>query len=166
MKLSEDVEISTRKGMTFAFNHEQNRIVLKASALTGKEAVYVNDQLVSKARNIKTHSVHTFTYQGTTYQIGLKVDSILKGKMTCTLSADGHQITSYQLHYHKRKSNKFVELPLIVLAGAAMGIGLSNGMITHWMAIVFIVVVAIWAGLSVKGQWVCTECKSAKELQV
>ena len=154
MKLSEDVEISTRKGMTFAFNHEQNRIVLKASALTGKEAVYVNDQLVSKARNIKTHSVHTFTYQGTTYQIGLKVDSILKGK-----------ITSYQLHYHKRKSNKFVELPLIVLAGAAMGIGLSNGMITHWMAIVFIVVVAIWAGLSVKGQWVCTECKSAKELQ-
>ena len=53
MKLSEDVEISTRKGMTFAFNHDQNRIVLKASALTGKEAVYINDELVSEARNIK-----------------------------------------------------------------------------------------------------------------
>lgn len=165
MKLSEDIEISTRKGMTFAFSHDKNRIVLKASALTGREAVYINEQLVSEARNIKTHSVHEFTYQGIAYQVGLKVDNILKGKMTCTLNANGHQITSYQLHYHKRKSNKLVELPFIVLGGAAMGIGLSNGIITHWMAIVFIIGTAIWAGLRVKGQWVCTECKPDEELQ-
>ncbi len=64
MILNENVEISVQKGMSFRFEDEDIEIIYKCSSLSGKERVEVNGRLVSKSKNFKTRSIHSFTING------------------------------------------------------------------------------------------------------
>ena len=165
MTLNNNVDLSLLKGMTFTFTHLQQVIVLKVSALTGKEAVYINNKLVSQARNIKTHTVHECDHEGIAYRIELHVDSLLKGNITCSLTADEQPVTTYELSYDKRKGKPLIELPLLVLVGAGLGVGMSYGVVTHWMAWMCIGVTMVWAAKKSRKQWVCRERCFTADLQ-
>jgi hypothetical protein len=68
----------------YEFTYQQHHIKLVNSGI-GKESLYVNDELISTAFNWKFVSEHMFELNNNQMKIQLKVTSMLKGKLTCSL---------------------------------------------------------------------------------
>jgi hypothetical protein len=92
--------VSFLTGLWFVFDVEGTQVALWASALTGKEELYVAGQKVSEARRMRRTSAHRFTLEGAEYTLDLGVVSQLRCKYACTLLRDGvavqRQVTQYK----------------------------------------------------------------------
>lgn len=75
------------------------RIVAFGSALTGKEIVFVNDEIVSSIRSFTRKSQHRFTHEGHRYELAFNMESILTGKLTCSLTKDGTPLAETSKSY-------------------------------------------------------------------
>lgn len=78
--------LNTKKlGYKFYFQDGDDQIACFGAFFTGKEEVYINDELVSSKRNSKCVSTHTFNFAGCEYQIKFAMQNILTGRLECTL---------------------------------------------------------------------------------
>lgn len=53
------------------FDHHGHEITFKFSTWSGREEVFVNNQLVSESRTWSTKSTHKFTLDGTVYELSI-----------------------------------------------------------------------------------------------
>lgn len=97
------------------FEHLDRAIKLWFSTFSGKEKVYVNDELVSEGRSWRFKNIHRFTYQGTNYEVEVGVDGwrgLLSSIYKIELRADGQRIDQDEIDYMasmgaKGKDGKF-----------------------------------------------------------
>lgn len=87
------------KGYTFTFEDNDNQIVAWFSALSGREKVFVNSELVASNWNYAKNSSNTFAVNSDVYSTSLEVKSLLKGPIICTLIKNNEP--------HKRKKLLF-----------------------------------------------------------
>lgn len=81
-----NTEVSIRNGYWFPFDSEKNRIVAFGSAWSGMEKIFVNDELVSKKRNmLNFNSRHEFEIDGEKYEVFYLVTGWVSGEIECLL---------------------------------------------------------------------------------
>lgn len=128
--MSKKKPFSFIKGYTFSFKEEGTLIEAWFSALSGLEKVYVNGELVSSQRNIATDSTNSFSVGANEYSTNLKVVSLLKGPLVCTLIKNGKEHMRQRLIFSKaNKSSKglpfIARFSFFILLGALFGVARS-----------------------------------------
>ena len=89
--------LNTRKlGYKFYFQDGDDQIACFGSYFTGKEEVYVNDELISNKRNQRIHSVHQFNIGDNDFKVMFEMRNILTGRLECSLYKNGQFIKSYE----------------------------------------------------------------------
>ncbi len=74
--------LNTKKiGYKFYFQDGDNQIACFGSFFTGKEEVYINDDLVSSKRSMGLKSKHQFEFAEQSYQIEYEMINMLTGKV-------------------------------------------------------------------------------------
>ncbi|MFT2090572.1 hypothetical protein [Paraglaciecola sp. 2405UD69-4] len=96
--MKSDILNSKKLGYKIYFRDGDNQIACFGSYFTGKEEVYVNDELVSSKRSLGISSSHKFEFEGSTYQVVFNVQNILIGTLVCSLSKNSKLIEE-QKHY-------------------------------------------------------------------
>ena len=86
---------SVTGGIWFVFSHEGNTIRVWGSSLTGKERIYVEDQIVAEARNFKRHEKLEFSIGDKKYAVTFNVISMAKGQLECILSCNGASVDAF-----------------------------------------------------------------------
>jgi len=74
-----------KSGYNFYFQEGDNQIACFGSFFTGKEEVYIDDDLVSTKRSFGFKSVHQFELQGTQYRVIYDLINPITGKVECSL---------------------------------------------------------------------------------
>ena len=71
----------------YSFTFEIDGIVIRAcgSGFSGKESVFLDDELVSETRTHKTTSAHEFTCGNIDYRVEFEVINMIKGQLACRL---------------------------------------------------------------------------------
>lgn len=116
--------VTLRNGYWFYFYDGDLRITAFGSGLSGREAVFVEEELVSSKRSFRMGNIHHFDYANHRYQVELKVESIWTGQLSCTLSKDGEVIA--------RETKSYIENPNDFWKANAKGIlliGLLGGVV-------------------------------------
>jgi len=89
--------LNTRKlGYKFYFQDGDNQIACFGSYFTGKEEVFINDELVSDKRNQKVASAHLFKHGEDDFKVTFEMRNILTGRLECSLYKNGQFIKSYE----------------------------------------------------------------------
>lgn len=109
------------------FEHQQNEIIFKFSTWSGKEEVFVNNELVSSARNWRTQSHHTFSINGTHYKLSLSLNgfkNLLIGRTEIVLMANGQVVDQDTYCFTTSAKNNpkkaaWVLIPSFILGGIA-----------------------------------------------
>lgn len=78
-----------KQGYNFYFNLEGQEIRAYGSYLSGREEVYVNDNLVSKKRSLNFKSHHEFKLDEDTFEVEFNVVNLLNGEIECVLIKNG-----------------------------------------------------------------------------
>ncbi len=77
-----------RNGYNFHFEFNGMSFRAGGSSVSGKEFVYVNDELVSSKRSQSTLSEHEFSVDGHNYKLEFEVLDKVKGELACRLYCD------------------------------------------------------------------------------
>lgn len=100
-------ELSTlsifRNGYSFSFEDEGNSIVAWFSALTGKEKVFANKELVASQRNLNKNSTNSFEIGENKYTTKIEIKSLLKGPFICQLLKNEMAIKKQKLVFPQPK---------------------------------------------------------------
>jgi len=83
--MNNDILNTKKLGYKFYFQDGDDQIACFGAFFSGKEEVYVNDDLVSSKRSSKCVSKHTFNFDGSAYQVKFDMQNILTGRLECTL---------------------------------------------------------------------------------
>lgn len=79
-----DAGLDKKRGYQFYFKAGDNQIACFGSFFTGKEDVYVNDELVSSKRNFGFKSAHEFEIEGVKYRVVYDLVNLITGKVECS----------------------------------------------------------------------------------
>lgn len=117
---------SLRQGYWFYFNDEGTPITVFGSSYSGKEVVFVGEEIVSSKRNLLRRSGrHPFHIGATPYEVELALTEIMTGKLECRLFKNGEQIACETKAYidSARRSWKsyFKELFWLFVFGGLVG---------------------------------------------
>ncbi len=82
-----------RKGYRFYFTDNDDSIVAYGSALSGKEIVYLNGQVVSEIRSIRRSSEHHFSQNGINYRLRFTMTDLIRGTLECELYRDDELVS-------------------------------------------------------------------------
>lgn len=118
---------SFRKGISFVFHDGANTILVWGSSFSGKEKVYLNEQLVAETRRMKMNGEHTFKdYAGNLYTVKILTTNALKGVIECHLYKNETAVMKYECRYRfgSMMNKKF----LMALFGGSIAIGVLGGL--------------------------------------
>jgi hypothetical protein len=113
--------VSVKHGYWFYFDDEGTQIVAFASALSGKEVVFVDDEIVSSKHNFRLKATHSFEHKGHQYEVTIALENLLKGTINCSLQKDGVLINKTRKSFHQRSLKKLFLASLCI--GALCGFG-------------------------------------------
>ncbi len=115
---------SARHGYWFYFDIEGIKITAFGSAFSGKEIIFIDDDIVSECRSYRVSNGHKFEYQGSQYEVRFTMQNILTGNLICEVFKDGKKIATENKAYFggSDTSTKTTLLWLFVI-GAASGVG-------------------------------------------
>lgn len=135
--MSKPKAFSFLKGYSFTFDDEGRNIEAWFSSLSGSEKVFVDGTLVSSTRNITTRSSNNFQIGEDSYNTSLKMVSIFKGPVVCTLSKNGEEIKRQKLVYppHKydlKKPAYWFELLIYLAAFSLISVGVFVFALNYW----------------------------------
>ena len=120
--MNNDILNTKKLGYKFYFQDGDDQIACFGSYFTGKEEVYINDELVSEKRSINVTSTHQFELSGNRFNVKFEMHNILTGRLECSLFKNKKLIKSYE------QSSLFnnPKTSLKVFAGSFLG-GLIGG---------------------------------------
>ncbi len=117
-KIPEKSQAGISTGFWFVWNDGTNTIKGWGSPLSGMERVYLNDQLVSEKRNLKTKSEHNFDDRNNDhYEVSFNVANILKG-IECQFKKNGIVQKKITCRYQFGRIFKLKNLVLFLLGFA------------------------------------------------
>ncbi|MBL1140799.1 MAG: hypothetical protein HND53_02100 [Proteobacteria bacterium] len=87
-----------RNGYKFQFEFNGLSFRAGGSSVSGKEAVYVNDELVSSKRSQSTLSEHEFSVDGNNYKLEFEVLDKSKGELACRLYCEDKLVKLFASH--------------------------------------------------------------------
>jgi hypothetical protein len=116
-------KVSLKHGYWFYFDDAGIQIVAFASALSGKEVVFVDDEIVSNMRSFKLKATHRFEHKGHQYEVVIALENIFSGAISCSLLKDGILLTKTSKSLYQRSLNKLflVSLCIGILCGFGVG---------------------------------------------
>ena len=79
-------------GLCFVFKIDDITVKAKGSLLSGKEFIYINEELVSEQKSLNKVSKHKFEKDGKEYEVIFYMPSVMRGKLECMLFQDGQLI--------------------------------------------------------------------------
>lgn len=82
--MNDETYLDNKSAYKFYFQEGDNQIACHGSYFTGKEEIYLNDDLVSSKRNFGFKGVHQFDIKGDQYSVIYELSNLLSGKITCT----------------------------------------------------------------------------------
>ncbi|HEY7886317.1 MAG TPA: hypothetical protein VIC08_15330 [Cellvibrionaceae bacterium] len=88
------MKVELRKGIQCYFDVDGITIKVWGSAWSGRELVYLNDQVVSDKRSYRLSTPHEFEHAGVHYKVELGTESILRGQYSIVLLRNGERIDS------------------------------------------------------------------------
>ncbi|MDO6427162.1 hypothetical protein Q4489_09070 [Thalassotalea sp. 1_MG-2023] len=111
-------QVGYREGYHFYFTFDEQHIHVHCSALSGKESIYVNEELVITQRSLGLKSCQTLTIANKTVEIEITMAKILTGEVHCTLIVDNtHVATQKQVLKKRYQLNDKTLLPWMLLFG-------------------------------------------------
>ena len=123
--MSNTDSFSFLRGYSFSFEDNGNTIKAWFSSLTGKEKVFVNNQLVSSQRNLSKNSSNHFSIKDDNYSTSIIVKSIFTGPITCTLIKNNTPFKRKKLIFknieHVNKHSYALRLIAYVTLGLLLG---------------------------------------------
>jgi hypothetical protein len=87
-KIPPNSQVSVLKGFWFIFQDGDREIAAWASALTFREQVFINKQLLSEKRSLNIKSKHHLILEENVYEIVFNISNFLTGKLNCSLIKD------------------------------------------------------------------------------
>lgn len=119
--------VSLRNGLWFYFNEVAPRIVVFASAMTGREVVLIDEEIVSEQRNLFSHTgTHRFDHQGSTWLITVALTNRWNREITCTVCKDGTQVAQSARAYRDSKASSWLPFCVGVVSGVLVWIVLDK----------------------------------------
>jgi len=97
--MSEENSVNLKKGVSFKFEDMGNQINLKSKPFSGLEEVFLNGELISSKKSFSKNSSASFEIGKDVYSLDLRIVSMLKGPIICTLNKNGNP--------HKKKQIVF-----------------------------------------------------------
>lgn len=120
-------KVTFRNGYWFFFNDGKNRIAVFGSAMSGKEKVFFNDELVSEHRSLGFNSCHRFERGGRSYEILFLVTNLMRGAIECiALSGDTVIGRETKAFYTDTRKGFWLRIGLFFLGGLAFGIAAAT----------------------------------------
>jgi hypothetical protein len=110
--------VSLRNGYWYYFNDGDIRITVFASALSGREAVFVNDDVVSVKRKFGFRSAHEFRHGASTYSVSITVSKMATAEITCALSKDGQPLATTSKAVFRGRRHFWTLVAIGAVAGA------------------------------------------------
>jgi hypothetical protein len=119
VKIPASSQFSWSDGLWFIFHDGDRQIAVNASAISGRERVFVNNELVADKRSLGMTSEHQFFFDEITYQVIFKVTNLLTAKLECSLIKDDISIGQFKTSLTNNFSLKlfFIALSLGFLVG-------------------------------------------------
>ncbi|MBL1140807.1 MAG: hypothetical protein HND53_02145 [Proteobacteria bacterium] len=115
MQFENDQPVSSpviRNGYDFQFEFNGLSFRGGGSPLSGKEFVYVNDDLVSSKRSRSTLSKHEFSVDGNNYKLEFEVLDKSKGELACRLYYEDKLVKLFAAH----PKRLFITKPLFAIS--------------------------------------------------
>ncbi|GIU11250.1 MULTISPECIES: hypothetical protein [unclassified Shewanella] len=115
--------VTITNGYWYYFNDQDVRITAHGSGYSGKETIYVNDEVVSDKRNlVKMNSCHKFCHLGNDYEVRFKVTSLMKATVECSLYRNNqHLATETKAFLSKDNQSVKKQIFMCFLAGLVFG---------------------------------------------
>jgi hypothetical protein len=113
------------KGYIFLFRDGDNEIEVFGSAVSGKETVRYNDEIVSDKRSFGITTHHLFNMGDDSYKVTYAVTSLLRGGIECSLYKNGELIGQEQQTMYKGSGVKLMGI-MAVFLGLGVIIGYSS----------------------------------------
>ena len=120
------------KGYILVFRDGADEIEVYASAISGKEKVYFNGDIVSEKRNMAFTTRHEFTVGKNSYRVTLIVTSCLRGGVECSLHKNGRKIGYEEQILYQGSWAKIITILL-----GCMTLGIATGYSTGYVTGVF-----------------------------
>lgn len=127
--MDKEEALASKLGYLFYFQCNDNQITCYKSYFSGKEEVYLNDDLLSRKRSFALNSHHAIDIQGTRYDIVYQLVKPLIGKVTCSFLFDNTLILaqSQSLFNGNNKSANNVLLRCFAVGFVAGALGYVAG---------------------------------------
>jgi|SRR5690554_271536 len=110
-------QASLRKGNWLIHEDGDNVIQIWTSNLSGKEKVFVNNELISEKRNLKKEAFHEFSdEQGVKYKVLFKTTSVSKGSSTCLIIRNEATIKTFFIKYVSGKMINLKQLLIFIFS--------------------------------------------------
>jgi hypothetical protein len=129
-KIPLNSQVSLLKGFWFIFRDGDREIAAHGSALSGRERIFVNGQLVSEKRSLSMTSRHQFSWEENMYEIMFHIPRILAGRMECSLMKDGIFVECFKTSY--KFKFKIAKIVTATLAGALLGFTFAYFRLPLW----------------------------------
>ena len=129
MKSENDKHVSKpviRNGYDFRFEFNGLSFRAGGSSVSGKEFVYVNDELVSSKRSQSTLSEHEFSLNDNHYKLEFEVLDKAKGELACRLYCDDKLVKLFAA----RPKRLFITKPLFAIS-FIVALLIHDGVITR-----------------------------------
>ncbi len=133
--------ISLTRGFWCIFKDGVDTIAAGASAVNGKEYVYINGDLILEQRSYSTTSRHSFEFKNNRYEVEFCVPEVLKGKIECSLSKNSKLIQKYKTLYKYKFS--FYEFSIYFALVFIYGFATIYYHLSAWSLIPFVAVMSI-----------------------
>jgi len=128
-------------GLCFVFKIDDITVKAKGSLLSGKEFIYINEELVSEQKSLNKVSKHKFEKDGKEYEVIFYMPSVMRGRLECMLFQDGQLIEKKIKQVRtKHKSMRFAILLLISSVAFLVTVQYELPM---WLMVSFIGVVIV-----------------------
>ena len=98
-------KVSLTHGYWFYFEDEGTQIVAFASALSGKEVVFVDDEIVSSKHSFRLKATHSFEHKASQYKVTIALENLFTGTLSCSLYKESELVSTTHKSYSMKTSN-------------------------------------------------------------
>lgn len=121
--LPDKSEGSVKNGIWFVHEDGSNLIHVWGSTMSGKEKVFLNNQIVSEGRTVKMKSGHIFQDEnGANYEVKIETVNLAKGSLMCSLVKNDELIKTFKSTIVRGKGLNMKTLVAIILASTIFAV--------------------------------------------
>lgn len=118
-------DVNYRDGYHYYFQLGQHRIHAFGSAKSGKEQVFVDQNMVAEKRSFGRKSCLAFQIDGNDMEVEFHMVNMFSGELHCTLIQNGTHVKTLKkalkTHYHLTSKRAYFWIPLALITGVFCG---------------------------------------------